>query len=133
MRFDPSIVIVKQSSIVSRLLLVNSLWLWRWLSHRLSKRQSLSTTTVLFRTTFTRTIKLNLLFRQLCLSPKIEYRTCSNKLLRKTLTLIFTASCRFYHSFKDQYESTAFCALFYLIMFGDTRQMIKSDFLEREL
>ena len=29
--------------------------------HRLLKRQSLSTTTVLFRTTFTRTIKLNLL------------------------------------------------------------------------
>ena len=28
-------------------------WLWRWLPHRLSKRQSLSTTTVLFRTTFT--------------------------------------------------------------------------------
>ena len=39
----------------------NSLWLWRWLPHRLSKRQSLSTTTVLFRTTFTQTIKLNLL------------------------------------------------------------------------
>ena len=31
------------------------------LPHRLSKRHSLSTTTVLFRTTFTRTIKLNLL------------------------------------------------------------------------
>ena len=31
-----------------------SLWLWRWLQHRLSKRQSLSTITVLFRTTFTR-------------------------------------------------------------------------------
>ena len=41
----------------------NSLWLWRWLPHRLSKRQSLSTTTVLFRTTITRTIKLNLLLR----------------------------------------------------------------------
>ena len=39
----------------------NSLWLWRWLLHRLSKRQSLSTTTVLFRTTFTQMIKLNLL------------------------------------------------------------------------
>ena len=39
----------------------NSLWLWRWLPHRWSKRQSLSTITVLFRTTFTRTIKLNLL------------------------------------------------------------------------
>ena len=43
----------------------NSLWLWRWLPHRLSKRQSLSTTTVIFRTTFTQTIKLNLLLRQL--------------------------------------------------------------------
>ena len=32
-------------------------------SLRLSKRQSLSTTTVLFRTTFTRTIKLNLLLK----------------------------------------------------------------------
>ena len=30
----------------------NTLWLWRWLLHSLSKRQSLSTTTVLFRTTF---------------------------------------------------------------------------------
>ena len=42
----------------------NSLWLWRWLPHRLSKRQSLSTTTVVFRTTFTRTIKLNLLEKE---------------------------------------------------------------------
>ena len=33
----------------------NSLWLWRWQPHRLSKRQSPSTT-VLFRTTFTQTI-----------------------------------------------------------------------------
>ena len=38
-----------------------SLWLWSRLPHSLSKHQSLSTTTVLFRTTFTRTIKLNLL------------------------------------------------------------------------
>ena len=36
-----------------------SLWVWRWLPHRLSKRQSLSTTTVLFGTMFTRTIVLN--------------------------------------------------------------------------
>ena len=43
----------------------NSLWLWRWLPHRLSKRQSLSTTTLLFRTKFTRTIKLNLLLKWL--------------------------------------------------------------------
>ena len=35
-----------------------SLWLWKWLPHRLSKRQSLSTT-VLFGTMFTRTIVLN--------------------------------------------------------------------------
>ena len=43
----------------------DSLWLWRWLPHGLSKRQSLSTTTVLFRTKFTRTVKLNLLLKYL--------------------------------------------------------------------
>ena len=37
----------------------NSFWLWRWLLHRLSKHQSLSTTTVLLRTTFTQTLLLN--------------------------------------------------------------------------
>ena len=37
----------------------NSFWRWRWLLHRLSKHQSLSTTTVLFRTTFTQTLILN--------------------------------------------------------------------------
>ena len=42
-------------------LLEQSQWLWRWLPHRLSKRQSPSTTTVLFKTTFTRMIMLNLL------------------------------------------------------------------------
>ena len=36
------------------------IWLWRWLLHSLSKCQSLSITTVLFRTTFTWTIILNL-------------------------------------------------------------------------
>ena len=39
----------------------NSLWLWRWLPNRLSKHQSLSKKTVLFRTTFNWTIILNLL------------------------------------------------------------------------
>ena len=39
--------------------------LGRWLPQRLSKRQSPSTTTVLFRTTFIRTIKLNLLLKWL--------------------------------------------------------------------
>ena len=38
----------------------NSFWLWRWLPHKLSKRHSLLTTALL-RTTFTWTIKLNLL------------------------------------------------------------------------
>ena len=47
--------------VIDQLTWYNSLWLWRWLPHRLSKRQSLSKTTVLFRTTFTQTIKLNLL------------------------------------------------------------------------
>ena len=56
----------------------NSPWLWRWLPHRLSKRQSLWTTTVLFRTTFIRTIKLNLLLKWLLgsnLSQHIQYNT----------------------------------------------------------
>ena len=55
----------------------NSLWLWRWLLHRLSKRQSLSKTTVLFRTTFTPTIKLNLLliplFAKLLLTLQLPF------------------------------------------------------------
>ena len=38
---------------------------FRWLPHRLSKRRSLSTTTVLFRTTFTRTIIPNLFMKLL--------------------------------------------------------------------
>ena len=38
-------------------------------SHRLSKRQSLSTTTVLFRTTFTRTIILNLVMHLYIVRP----------------------------------------------------------------
>ena len=50
-----------QCHITVQLTWYNSLWLWRWLPHRLSKRQSLSTTTVLFRTMFTRMINLNLL------------------------------------------------------------------------
>ena len=33
-------------------------WLWRWPPHKLSKRQSLWTTRVLFRTTFTRTMRV---------------------------------------------------------------------------
>ena len=41
-----------------------SSWHWRWLPHRLSKRQ-LQSRTVLFRTTFTRTIMLNLLTKWL--------------------------------------------------------------------
>ena len=41
------------------------LLLWGRLPHSLSKRQSPSTTTVLVRTTFTRTIKLNLLLKWL--------------------------------------------------------------------
>ena len=43
----------------------NSLWLWRWLLYRLSKHQSLSTTTVLFNTTFTQTIILNVLMKRI--------------------------------------------------------------------
>ena len=36
--------------------MIQPIWLWRWLPHRLSKRLSLSTATVLFGSTFTRTI-----------------------------------------------------------------------------
>ena len=49
----------------------NSLWLWRWLTYRLLKCQSLSTTTVLFRTMFTRTIILNLLINFLWLTSTV--------------------------------------------------------------
>ena len=64
-----------------RLTWCNSLWPWRWLPHRLSKRQSLSTTRVLFRTAFTWTIKLNLLkkwtFHRSTLRLKKGQRKCS--------------------------------------------------------
>ena len=59
----------------------NSLWLWRRLPHRLSKRQSLSTTTVWFRTTFPRTIKLNLLLKWLLVARVIMYRNSENRSL----------------------------------------------------
>ena len=39
-----------------------------------------------------------------------EYRTCSNGLMRKTLTLIFSASCRFYQCFLFCYPCW-FCSL----------------------
>ena len=54
------------------------LWLWRWLPHRLSKRQSLPTTTVLFRTTFTQTIKLNLLLKWVLGSNLSQCSFCYN-------------------------------------------------------
>ena len=46
------------------MLFMTILWVWGWLPHRLSKRQSLSTT-VLFRAAFTLTIMLNLLMKWL--------------------------------------------------------------------
>ena len=46
----------------------STLWLWRWLPHRLSKGQSLSATTVLFRTTLTRTIVFHLLITSVYLN-----------------------------------------------------------------
>ena len=60
---------VKNQSLIPSTAWHNSLWLWRWLPHRLSKRQSLSTTTVLFRTTFTQMIIFNLLMKWLLVSP----------------------------------------------------------------
>ena len=50
-----------------------------WLPYSLSKRQSLSTTTVLFRSTFTRTIKLNLLLKWLLGSNLSEQRISLNR------------------------------------------------------
>ena len=62
MHFIHSLVLIGEFINSRHTMWYNSLWLWRWLPHRLSKCLSLSTTTVLLRTTFTRTIKLNLLF-----------------------------------------------------------------------
>ena len=76
----------------------NSLWLWRWLPHRLSKRQSLPTTTVLFRTTFTRTIKLNLLKFVQCwqyfpeVNSKRLYRSSERE--EESRCLVFTCSTK---------------------------------------
>ena len=53
----------------------------RWLPHRLSKHQSLSTTTVLFRSSFTRMIRLNLLLKWLLGSNLSQFK--------KTDALIF--------------------------------------------
>ena len=69
-----------------------------WLPQRLSKRQSLSTTTVLFRSTFTRTIILNLLITYLvvlgglCIMRVIVPQACDTKVTtypspKSTLTL----------------------------------------------
>ena len=51
-----------QPELYHQLTWCNSLWIWRWLPHRSSKNgQSLSTTTVLFRTVLNRAIIFNLL------------------------------------------------------------------------
>ena len=65
--------------------------LWRWLLHRLLKRQSLSTTTVLFRTTFTRTIKLNLLLKWL-LGPNLsQVKLCLKYIIKTWLSRVFSS------------------------------------------
>ena len=63
-----SSLIVRVNVVLNRSVFVDSdwcFWLWRRLPHRLSKCQSLSTKTVLFRTMFTRMIKLNLFLKWL--------------------------------------------------------------------
>ena len=76
--------IVRMNVVLNRTVVVDSDWRFQNLcgshlqSHfdsedRLSKRQSLSTTTVLFTTTFTRTIKLNLLLKWLLGSNLSQY------------------------------------------------------------
>ena len=90
----------------------DSVWLWRWLPHRLSKRQSLSTTTVLFRTTFTRTIKLNLLLKwllgsnlwQLDATLLDAYVTCWNSI--SLHTLLHVVACFWESLRKDLTRST---------------------------
>ena len=59
----------------------NSLSLWSWPPHSLSKRQSLSITRVLFRTTFTRPIILNLLLKWLLGSNLSQYQKSLWKLV----------------------------------------------------
>ena len=49
----------------------DSLWLWRWLPHMLSKRQSLLTT-VLLRTTFTWTIMFILLINAIVINTRMS-------------------------------------------------------------
>ena len=78
----------------------NSLWRWRRLVHRLSKRQSLSTA-ILFRATITRTIILHLLSmdRLSCLSEFQSFLTCKLKPdLRSApkITLLLVIICKYF-------------------------------------
>ena len=61
-----------------------SLWLWRWLPLRLSKRQSLSQT-VLFRTTLTRTITLHKLETRVLYNFYFVLNCCSSFIRRESL------------------------------------------------
>ena len=51
--------------------------------------------------------------RKLRLCPYIKYRTRSNGLMRKTLTLSLSWSCKFYHSFKDIDELACSAGVFH--------------------
>ena len=82
------------------------LWLWRWLPHGLSNRQSLTTTTVLFRTTFTWTIILNLLMKWLRGSNLSQsYLLCylSLKPLLKFWEIIFMFNSIFWRFTPDEF------------------------------
>ena len=69
-------------------------------THRLSKHQSLSTTTVLFRTTFTRTIKLNLLLKWLLGSNLSQFNLTgfTNKIIK--------VDCKSFKSFTANYTKS---------------------------
>ena len=82
----------------------NSFWLWRWLPHRLSKRNLLSTT-VLFTTTFTRTI-IPYLLRKWHLSSNLsQYTTYLNANTALTIKWRFFYK-KNYLSLSVMYKST---------------------------
>ena len=92
-------VIVRQVNSVCQAMITNIAWqalftwLWRWLPLKLSKRQS--PTTVLFRTTFTRTITLYELIGQIAIT--ITLRGFNN--LGRSVTPIFLSMFHFLYRF----------------------------------
>ena len=95
----------------------NTLSLWRWLLHSLSKRQSLPTTTVLFRTTFTRTIILSLL-RKWLLGSNLSQQTFFIEQIKCTCLLHVTG---------ENWEDLHWCCLIHRMFFFSVRCITKSE------